>query len=393
MNPPVDGPGTKKPVPWLRTELSPPDAMKLQIWYLSGAFLIFLILIIGGITRLTESGLSIVEWKPVTGLFPPFTEQQWQQEFDLYRQFPEYQQKNRGMSLAEFQWIYFWEYLHRMAGRFLGLAFLVPFGWFLLSRRLDRVQFRRALILLGLGMLQGFMGWFMVKSGLVDLPYVSPYRLAVHLLLAFILYGLCFRFALDAGILYGSGSGDGQEGPTGIPGGGDTSGNGTADKRKEVPGVAHPGIGGLKRWTELFLLVLLLQVVWGAFVAGSNAGLVYNTFPKMYQSWIAPELHSGLSALFVTQGGMQWMHRLLGTLLGILALAVYFKGRRIEPVQSTALLAITLLQYGIGIYTLLNYVPIVAGVAHQAVALILFGVSIRFHHHLSTVGQRSPQVS
>jgi heme a synthase len=192
-----------------------------------------MILVIGGITRLTGSGLSMVDWKPVMGTIPPLTEADWLEKFEKYREFPEYQQRNRGMSLDEFKFIFFWEYLHRLAGRVLGLFFIIPFGWFLIKKKFSARQLRRALILLSLGAGQAFLGWFMVQSGLTDVPYVSPYRLASHLLLAFAIFGCCIWFALDL-----------------------------RNAKESAVGLQLPAFN-LNGWLLAIAAVLILQIVWG----------------------------------------------------------------------------------------------------------------------------------
>lgn len=211
--------------------MNPQVKQKLRVWYWSGAILVSLILVIGGITRLTGSGLSMVEWKPIMGTLPPFGEAQWVEAFNQYKQYPEYQQRNAGMSLNDFKFIFFWEYLHRLLGRLLGMVFIIPFGWFLINKSFNPQQLKRALILLGLGISQGFMGWFMVKSGLADVPYVSHYRLAAHFLLALIIFSACIYFALDL----------------------------HQQPKKEAMA------GEFIKWFYVFFVLLLVQVTWGGF--------------------------------------------------------------------------------------------------------------------------------
>lgn len=337
--------------------MTPSNHNFLKIWYWSGAVLVFLILVVGGITRLTGSGLSMTDWKPIMGAIPPLTEQAWSDAFEQYKLFPEYREVNRGMSLSDFQFIFFWEYIHRMLGRLIGLVFIIPFGWFLIRGTLDTRQFRRALLLLGLGALQGLMGWYMVQSGLVDVPRVSTYRLAAHLLLAFLIFGSCVWFALDL-----------------------------KSRRFEL----QRGAPELRNWLRLFLVLFLLQVLWGAFVAGLHAGHVYNTFPKMYQYWFPPELwviEPFILDLFENIVTVQWLHRLLGTLLGLLGIVIWARSFQTETAFQTKkwsliLLAVLLGQYMLGVYTLLYHVPLWLGVAHQAAAMILLGVLLGFLHHL-----------
>jgi len=339
-------------------------ARQIRLWYLSGAALVFLILIIGGITRLTGSGLSMTDWKPIMGSIPPISESQWEDALEQYKQFPEYQEVNSGMSLGEFQVIFFWEYLHRMLGRLLGIVFLVPFAWFLVRRKFSRKQLLRSTLLLTLGIGQGLMGWFMVQSGLIDIPEVSHYRLAAHLLLAFIIFGCCIWFALDL-----------------------------SSKRRNV------SKGGLKlrSWLNLFLFLLLMQVVWGAFTAGLHAGYIYNTFPKMHQFWIPPEiflLEPAILNFFENVSAVQWTHRLLATVLGVMAIIIWVRSSRLnvnknEKKWTLTLLGVVLVQYAIGVFTLLYYVPVWLGVLHQAMAMVLFGVVIVTRHQFKNTQQLS----
>ncbi|TVR16442.1 MAG: heme A synthase [Balneolaceae bacterium] len=338
------------------------DKKHIRIWYWSGATLVFLLLIIGGITRLTGSGLSMTDWKPIMGAIPPITDAQWQDAFDQYKNFPEYQQLNSGMNLAEFQFIFFWEYLHRMAGRLIGLVFIIPFGYFLVKRKLDAKNLLKASLLLVLGVSQAFLGWYMVQSGLADVPRVSPYRLAAHLSLAFVIFGCCIWFALDL------------------------------KERRHYPGA---GAKELRKWLWLFLVILSLQIVWGAFVAGLNAGHIYNTFPKMYQFWIPPELwlmQPFAINFFENMVTVQWIHRLLATLLGLLAIGMWVRSYQTDTTFYTkkwilAVFTLILAQYLIGVFTLVYHVPVWLGVLHQAMAMILFGVVIAAIHRLKFTEQ------
>ncbi len=336
----------------------------LQAWFWSGAALTFVILVIGGITRLTQSGLSMVDWQPIMGVIPPRSEAQWLAAFDQYRQYPEYQLLRRGMTLAEFQFIFFWEYLHRMAARAIGLVFIVPFLIFWIRGALDRRLMKRSLLLFSLGGAQAVMGWYMVMSGLVDVPFVSHYRLAAHLMLAFAIFGLCVWFALDL-----------------------RSGPGSGAARREGVRRATTGlwvIGGL----------LAVQVLWGAFVAGLKAGLVYPTFPLMGGALVPPGmlmLQPALLNLFDNPIAVQWMHRVLGTALAAAVLVVYARAwwsgvmDRHSWLLGTGLVAIVAVQYLLGVLTVLFHVPVSLAVAHQATALLLFGVWLGWLHHVRGV--------
>jgi cytochrome c oxidase assembly protein subunit 15 len=306
----------------------------------------------------------MTDWKPIMGSIPPISEAQWGDAFNQYKQFPEYKEKNSGMSLAEFQFIFFWEYLHRMLGRLLGLVFLVPFAWFLVRRKFNREQLLRSVLLLTLGLGQGLMGWFMVQSGLIDVPEVSHYRLAAHLLLAFIIFGCCIWFALDL----------------------------SGRKHKMSDGGKE-----LKTWLNLFLAILLLQVVWGAFTAGLHAGHIYNSFPKMYQFWIPPEMflvEPAILNFFQNMTTVQWTHRLLGTVLGVMVIAMWgrtfwLNTTKEEKKWILALFGTVLLQYAIGVFTLIYHVPLWLGVLHQVMAMILFGVALGTRHRFKNMQQLS----
>src|SRR5690606_35074911 len=205
----------------------------------------------GGLTRLTNSGLSMVEWNMFMGSIPPMNEAEWQETFDKYKQYPEYQKVNFHFSVDEFKKIFLWEYTHRFLGRFIGLVFIVPFLWFLFRGKLWPSLTFKLVIILILGGFQGFLGWYMVESGLISNPDVSHYRLAAHLITAFLTFAYTFWVALD--LLYPN------------------------NKNKQK---------GMGFWIWLLLFLLIIQIVYGAFVAGLNAGMVYNTWPKMGDSWI-----------------------------------------------------------------------------------------------------------
>lgn len=336
----------------------------LRLWLWSIAAMTFGVMVVGGITRLTLSGLSIVEWNPVMGIVPPFTEAQWQAAFDAYRQFPEYQQLRQGMTLGEFQFIFFWEYLHRLLARAIGLVFLVPFLWFWARGWLNRPLLRRTLLLFGLGAAQGVMGWLMVASGLVDRPSVSHYRLAAHLSLAFLIFGWAVWLVRDL-----------------------------------TPGAAAPR---LEPRTRRFLLrglalvggVLAAQVVWGAFVAGLKAGKYYTTFPLMGGRLVPSELlylESPLANFVANPIAVQWVHRVLGTvlLLATVWLAVLVLRRVADAVSrryAAVFAGLLAGQYALGIVTLVLAVPVSLGVLHQAAALVLFGVWIAWLHRTVRAG-------
>lgn len=349
-----------------RDEIPAERRRPLQVWLYAVAAMTLAVLVVGGITRLTLSGLSIVDWKPLMGVIPPLNEAQWQRAFDMYRQFPEYQTWRSGMTLHEFKFIFFWEYLHRLLARTIGLVFLVPFVFFWVKGWFTRPLLKRALLLFALGGMQGVMGWLMVKSGLVDRPSVSHYRLAAHLSLAFAIFGYAVWLAHD---------------------------------------VANRAAGMIARGERRLLVrvlslvggLLIVQVVWGAFVAGLKAGKYYPTFPLMGGRLVPSDLlrlDSTLANFVANPIAVQWTHRVLGTLLGLLVIGVFFTvRRRVADARSrrfnAVLLALIATQYALGVATLLMLVPVSLGVIHQVTALIIFGVWLSWLHHVTRT-QASP---
>ena len=315
--------------------------------------LILLMVLVGGVTRLTESGLSMVTWEPILGAIPPRTEAEWQMRFDQYRAYPEYQLINKGMSLADFKFIYFWEYLHRLLGRLIGLVYALPMAWFI-ARGAARGRLAGHLLAgLALGGLQGFVGWWMVKSGLNQNPYVSPFRLGIHLGLA--LFVLSYLWWLRLGLA----------------------------------GVARTPIAAPhRRNARIFLVVLVVQIFYGALVAGLNAGYMYNTFPLMMGRVFPPGLLGMEPAwlnFFDNAAMVQWIHRTLGWALVAAAGHLWWHGLRgtADATQRRALHAVgalTLLQFALGVATLLLKVPVWLGVAHQvnAALLLLAAVTLVF---------------
>ncbi len=324
------------------------DKKWMRAWFISGAVLIMLILIVGGITRLTGSGLSMTDWKPILGSIPPITEAQWEDAFDQYKQFPEYQQINRGMDMSEFKFIFFWEYLHRMLGRLIGVVFLVPFIYFVAKKKLNAKWLKRSVWLLILGGSQGLMGWYMVQSGLVDLPYVSPYRLTAHLMLAFIIFGFCVWYAADL-----------------------TRFKSQVEPRKRE----------LSNWLKVLFGIVFIQIAWGGLVAGLDAGHVYNTFPKMYQYWVPPEvmaLEPWYQNLTENSSTVQFTHRMLAALIGVMAIAYWVRLFTVQTSKSAKLwggviFVLVLIQYALGVFTLISHVQITLAVLHQFFAILLMG--------------------
>jgi cytochrome c oxidase assembly protein subunit 15 len=308
--------------------------------------MVFGIIVIGGITRLTESGLSITEWRPVTGALPPLSEAEWQSEFERYRQIPEYQEINRGMTLAEFKGIYWWEYVHRLWARLIGIVFAVPLLVLLIRGQIRRPLVPHLIAMFILGGLQGALGWYMVRSGLSERTDVSQYRLAAHFLTALAIYSYMFWVAL--GLL---------RGPTG-----------------RIADAAPP-----RRHLLAISGLLLLTLVFGAFVAGLNGGLVYNTFPLMGGQLVPGEAFDTASSPFDDPVTAQFIHRWLAMAVVALAIALWLRRGHVppgmrRPIDLLAIMA--LLQAGLGIATLLLIVPIPLAAAHQAGAVVLWTLAL-----------------
>jgi cytochrome c oxidase assembly protein subunit 15 len=324
-------------------------------WLVVCAAMICIMVVIGGATRLTESGLSMVEWKPLT-MVPPLNDAQWQTEFAAYQTSPEYKLKNAGMSLAAFKTIYWFEFTHRLWGRLIGFAFALPLLWFIWKGAVDRPLFFKLGSLFILGGLQGALGWFMVASGLVDRPDVSQYRLAAHLTLAFAVYGLIVWVALDL----------------------------FAKERREPPAALDSTSRRLALLLPFFALVVIGA---GAFVAGINAGLIYNTFPLMDGRMLPEGLYSmqpWFMSAFEDATTVQFNHRILAITLIVLVAVAWWRGRRTATGRTrivlNAMLAVALVQAALGISTLVLQVPLGLALAHQAGALVLFTLTVWFAH-------------
>jgi len=321
--------------------------------------LVFCMVVVGGVTRLTGSGLSIVEWAPIVGTVPPLDETEWQSAFDKYKQYPQYRLTHPDMTLGEFKGIFFWEYVHRLLGRSIGMVFLLPFLWFWSRGSLSPGLRWRLLVALGLGGLQGTVGWLMVKSGLVDEPRVSHFRLAAHLGIAFLI--MAYLFWLVLGLRAQSG----------------------AAPRKSV---AVPRV--LLRAVSVLTLV---QIVYGAFVAGLRAGWGYNTFPKMGDRWIAEKvmaMEPRWLNLFEDHATVQFVHRWVGTLLLVAVTVLWLKVRagaftHAQRASSAVLFALVALQYVLGVYTLLKVVPLAPAVAHQGCASLVLLALVAVWHSFS----------
>src|SRR6266478_4413175 len=317
-------------------------------WLLACCALVFAMVVVGGVTRLTHSGLSIVEWQPIVGALPPLDEAGWQETFGKYKQTPEYRLVNPHMTLEGFKNIFWWEYVHRLLGRLIGAAFLLPLLWFTLRGKIARGLTWKFAVIFGLGALQGALGWYMVKSGLVDNPRVSQYRLTAHLGIAFLIYAAMLWISLD--LLFPR---------------------------------AHPDAAstGLRRFAIALAALIFVMALSGGLVAGIRAGLAYNTFPLMGGALVPPEImriEPWYLNFFYNMATVQFDHRAIAWVLA-LAVPVFWWRLRASPdapaparTGANILLGLLALQITLGICTLLLVVPLPLAVAHQAGAMLLF---------------------
>jgi cytochrome c oxidase assembly protein subunit 15 len=337
----------------------------VRVWLFTVAALIFVMVSIGGATRLTGSGLSITEWQPIMGAIPPLTDAAWQDAFDKYRQIPQYQHVNQGMSLSAFKFIYWWEWSHRFLARLVGVVFFVPFVYFVFAGRIAWALAPKLGIIFLLGGLQGFIGWYMVSSGLAGRVDVSQYRLALHLSLAILILGAVLWIAFGL---------------------------------RDLP-PAQRAASSLRGYgsAKVVLGLVFLQIVAGAFVAGMKAGAGYNTWPLM-EGRIIPDgllaLHPRWANLFENALTVQFNHRIIAYVLFGAALwqvwriVQHTSGSAGQPSAMALLLAITA-QIALGIWTLLARVPIELGLAHQAGAVTVFWIAV-WHLHALSPGRPVP---
>jgi cytochrome c oxidase assembly protein subunit 15 len=343
-----------------------PDIRPVRLWLIAVAVLIAVMVLVGGATRLTESGLSIVEWKPVTGVLPPLNEMQWTEAFEAYKAIPQYRQLNAGMSLDEYKTIFWWEWSHRLLGRVIGAAYLLPFLWFLWRGTLGAELRRRLWVIFGLGALQGAVGWWMVASGLSERAEVSQYRLATHLVLALLIF---------AGIVW--------------------------TLRRLGEAAAPAAVLRLKISAMLLLVLTFVQLYLGALVAGLRAGKIYNTWPDIDGGFVPSAARLFFEMpwwrnLFENMLTVQFEHRMVAYTLLVLAVLHAIDAallRAGKPVIDGALwlFGILALQATLGILTLLNQVPMDLALAHQAVAIAVLTLAVIQLEHL-TRGRGEPVV-
>jgi len=323
-------------------------------WLIVVAAMILLMIVLGALTRLTESGLSMVEWRPVTGWLPPMSDAAWHAELQKYLSSPQGRLVDRGFDVDEFKQIFWLEYLHRLWGRVIGVAFALPFAWFWLRGKLSPALRLRLLVILILGGLQGALGWAMVASGLVDRPSVSHYRLAAHLLLAVALYAYTVWLILDLG--------------------------GSSRRRAD---------SGTRRVADGLIALLVVTMTWGALTAGLRAGTSHNTYPTMSGYWLPPglfELSPWWLNMFENGTTVQFVHRLLAHLLVLGVLLLALRVRRTETALAGAM---ALLQLSLGIATILSGVNVGIATAHQAGAVLLLTTLINVHYRATTASDGS----
>jgi cytochrome c oxidase assembly protein subunit 15 len=331
----------------------------IVIWLITGCVLIWAMVVVGGITRLTHSGLSMAKWK-ISSVIPPHTDEEWQQDFNDYKQTPEYKQVNSYFTLEDYKHIYWWEFIHRLIGRSIGMVFLIPFAFFVYKGWLKGKLLIKCLVIFALGGAQGVLGWYMVASGLQDVPHVSHYFLAAHLITAFITCGYSFWVALD--LIYQR----------------------TASLDKQFQ--------SLRKWSWTLLFFVVIQIVYGAFTSGLHAGQFDPTWPKMGNNWIAPEI-TALSPTWKNfidgVAGVQFIHRYNAYIVVLLVFIIWFKSRKLTllPTQKHGinfLIGMVFIQFLLGVFTLIYSVPVVLGVLHQTGAFLLFASSIFVLHQWKT---------
>ena len=319
---------------------------RITTWLYTGLVLVALMVIIGGITRLTQSGLSMVEWNLISGTIPPLNEAEWQETFAKYQQFPEYQKVNKGMQLAEFKMIFFWEYLHRLLGRIIGIVFIVPFVYFLFRNWFNTKQKKQLFFLLVLGGFQGFLGWFMVKSGLVDMPYVSHFRLALHLLAAFGV--MCYIYWLILSF-------------------------------NNIKSYRLPVLNKLSKW---YITILLIQIVYGAFVAGLKAGYYLENTDSYLKNIFGYSVRgNGDFDLLNNAIDIQAFHRIFAWIVFFFSFYLYKKSKytSLETIGKWVF-GLVILQIIIGISTLLLRVQIHTAITHQFVAILVLLAAIKYNY-------------
>lgn len=340
------------------------DNKKIILWLISLSIMVIIMVIIGGITRLTHSGLSIVEWNPITGIIPPTSEQKWLAEFHKYQQSPEYLQLNFGMTIKEFKFIFWLEYIHRLMGRLTGIVFILPFLHFYYRKSLNNNTIITFVFILILGVIQGFVGWYMVKSGLYNEPHISPFRLSMHLLMAFLIFSLIFWQALNFIMDY----------------------NYYSSHKMDINSLNY-----LIRLSIITLIIVTLQITFGSLVAGFKAGYIYNNFPFMGSELVAPEVFANnysIKNFLNNPASLQFTHRILAFISLFFAIILIVNLKKYSSIKSlnrggNLFISLLVLQIITGIITLISVVDISYASIHQVNSIILFGNLLYIIHFLS----------
>ena len=327
------------------------NPVKQHTFLLNWLTLIFILvlamIVIGGITRITDSGLSMVEWRPLLGFLPPLNNQEWERVFDLYKNTPEYSYYNKGMLLSDFKFIFFWEYFHRLWGRIIGIVFIIPFIYLIVTKKIEKSIALRLMVILFFGSLQAFIGWWMVKSGLIDKPDVSQYRLAIHFGNSLLILFLLFWLILDL-----------------------------KNKKSKIKFDLN----------LIIFLILFITIIAGSIVAGMDAGLMYNTYPLMNDSFFPIDyLSLGILDPFENPGSAQFHHRHLG-LISLIAIGIFFVKNLYKKkvlLELLFLIVLIIIQFLLGVYILLNYVPNLNASLHQIGAVLIFLTMIKIIHTLN----------
>ncbi|MGZ3865241.1 MAG: COX15/CtaA family protein [Bacteroidia bacterium] len=332
-------------------------------WLLTGCAMIYVMVVVGCITRLTHSGLSITDWS-VMGTMPPMSEESWNVHFSKYQESPEFKIVNSYMKLDEFKNIFWWEWSHRMIGRMIGLVFFAGFAYFLITKKFTKKLLTKSVILMCVGALQGLVGWWMVKSGLVKNPNVSHFRLAIHLMTAFTAFAFSFWFAME--LIY-----DKNEDPT--------------EGKK------------LFSATIIMSVTVIVQIIYGAFVAGLKAGKFYNTWPKMGDQWFQGDIifssDTLLQSFTENPAGVQFIHRTFAWVVVCAVIYIWVRSGKIKLNKwqnngVSAMIYLTTLQIMLGIFTLIYSVPVLLGVLHQTVAFFLFATCLYLLFHFKNTSKQ-----
>ena len=331
---------------------------KIIVWLNISIFFLIIMVMVGGITRMTDSGLSMVTWKPITGVFPPLNENDWINSFNEYKKFPEYKINNQNMTISEYKSIYIWEYLHRMLGRFFGFLFIIPFSIFFFKGYLNNNLIKHLLLIFILGAFQGLIGWYMVKSGLINDPHVSHYRLALHLFVAFLI--LAYTYKLKISLLF--------------------------DKISKINNYKFHN-----NFISIIIILLFVQIVFGAFNAGLKTVDIVSTFP-FYNGMIFPFSKMTMDPFWLNflenNFGVQLIHRYLAFfLVFIVCCFTYYVNNDCDRLQSESKYALTIIIYQciLGVLTLVSGATLIFGLMHQLLAIVLILTMIRIKHKLKYI--------